>query len=53
MKFFIILSLLVAIIGACSSFERTDRQEQQEVDSFDSPVGGQSGMRDPWGHQPR
>lgn len=53
MKFFVIISLLAAIIGACGSFERNERQEQQAVDSFDVPVGDDSVTRDPYGNQPR
>ncbi len=53
MRFLIIISILSALVGGCSSFERdSSRQEQQAVDTFDSPVGN-GVYADPYGHQPR
>lgn len=55
MRFLLILSILAALLGGCSSFNERERQEQQAVDTFDHPVGSGGGgtYADPYGHQPR
>lgn len=55
MRFLIMISILAAFVGGCSSYDRTQRQEEQAVDTFDHPVGSGGGgvYSDPYGHQPR
>lgn len=53
MRFLLIFSILAAFLGGCSSYEREQQREEQQVDTFDSPVGGQGVYQSPYENQPR